>query len=512
MKLMAILLGLFFCLSYGADSYAQSLGPQRALRKLSRKLRMGVEPATADQDQLAAIAQEKGPNSPEVTAFLSQKAKEYVQTKEFNDKMRYHLQTLFRFTTFTTDANGLPIITKGSDGYDDSTLMVGQMSEALNASTYSVFTDVVENNKSWDTLLTGKSYRISNNIYFSDPKKIAYLQESSFFQNVRGDSTAEGISTVFNDNDSRIAGVLTSTQFRARYHAGPSNASRRLSQAVFRIFLCDNLQPAFIPVASEDAENVLILKGLLDKLKQPGNAITEQQIINTMSENEIQHGTEATCMACHSKLDPLAQSFGLFGNIALTNTPSPGAIYFKRSASTTVNIQAAGIGELGKAITTLPEYTQCQTENFWKWFIGGEVPLADGRRAELADLFTGKKMYEGKKIDRKPKDFVQMLVSQPEFRLDVEKLDPNSPEMVQSLLRSCNQCHTSSNRVTFGARPFGGSLAEDTRLVDELKIRILELEEGDEGAMPSNRSSWSESDLKKVKNWVQQLNYMEGAQ
>lgn len=498
-------------LSFSVDTEAQVLGPQRSLRKLSRKLRMGVEPSMADQDQLAAIAKEKGPQSAEVSNFLAEKAKEYTQSAEFNQKLRYHLQTLFRFTTFTTDAAGAPLVTEDVSGSEDPLLSVSKMSDALNASSYSVFSEVVEGNKSWDLLLTGKSYKINDSsLYFQDPKKTDYISEPSFFAKIKAESTIEGALSVFKPEDSRIAGILTSTQFRARYHAGPSNANRRLSQAVFRIFLCDNLQPAFIPVASEDEENLEILKGILDKLNVPGNTITEDQIKNMMSENEIKHGAEASCMSCHSKLDPFAQSFGVFGNKQLATTPAAGAIHFKRNVTDTVNIEGAGIGDLAKAITTLPEYLQCQTENFWKWFISEEVPLSDKRKMELSDFFSGKKLYGGQKIDKRAKEYVQMLVSQPEFRLDVGKLDPNSPEIMQSLLQSCNKCHAGNDIVTFGVRPFGGSKEEDARIISELKRRVIEVGPNHSDVMPPNLATWSENDLNKVKQWIQQLKPIEG--
>ena len=50
-----LLMTLVFSICYTVEGEAQVLGPQRSLRKLSRKLRMGVEPSLADQDQLAAI-------------------------------------------------------------------------------------------------------------------------------------------------------------------------------------------------------------------------------------------------------------------------------------------------------------------------------------------------------------------------------------------------------------------------------------------------------------------------
>lgn len=493
----------------GEDSHSAQLGPQRILRKASRKLQMGKDPSAADQAQLAELVKANGPQSPQVKAFIDSKIMGYVKSPEFKQKMTYHLQTLLRFSTFVKDENGKPI-TDSQFGEDD--LLGSTYEQQMQSGAYGIISDVIDKNAPWDQLLTAKTYKTSDQAFLHDPKKSTFFDELSFLNEIKPVAVSSSNNSItFKSDEPRVGGILSSLMFRARYHAGPSNENRRLAQAVFRSFLCDNLQPSFIPSSSEDEENIKLLQEIIKMLTGGTGAPPPGMIDNMMNANNIKHGTEASCMSCHYKLDPLGKTFGTPGSNVLPKDPSAGALVFKRLVGQEENTQADGIGTLAKAIVNTPEFYQCQVNHFWNWFIGSEVPLSDKRKNDLADIFSGKKpVTGGVNIGKNHQEFISHLVRQPEFQTDINALDPNSPEAMASLLQSCNMCHAAVNKPTFQTRPFGGSLEKDAAIVAALKFRVLEVPITDPKSMPPNRASWSEGDVKRLTDWVKKLKPMEG--
>jgi hypothetical protein len=494
-------IGLSSCLMifFVVDSYASPLGPQRSLRKLSRKLQAGLDPSVQDQAQLQQIVVTYGASSKEVKTFFELKANEYVESLGFRKRLMHKLQNLLRFSTFVVDDKGLPVV---SSNLGTDPILKSQYAEALKSSTYNIIKDVVDNNQPWDTLLTGKKYSVSDNAYFTDPKGSTSFYEDSFYEKVMSSnvSTSNGVLE-FKPEEDKIAGILTSTMYRARFHASKSNENRRIAQSVFRAFMCDDLQPAFVPSTDEDQKNVDLLKDIIGKLKGGSTPPTPDEIQDVMNANNIKHGTEASCMACHFKLDPMGQVFGTPGEGNLEAKPFAGGLVFSRHGQE-IKIPVTGIGGLAQALVTQPEYNQCQSNHFWNWFVGSEVSLSDKRKSDLADVFTGKKTVNGVSIAKNPRKFAAYIVKQPEFFTDINSLDPNSPEAMATLLQSCNSCHSAVGRPTFTSRPFGGSLELDAQLVASLKKRVLELPMTDPQSMPPNRASWSDADLARLKSWV----------
>jgi len=349
--------------------------------------------------------------------FLSKKTQEYIKTKDFSERMVLKLEELFYLKSAEQRFELVP----GSQQTANSA------SNIQFSATNNVFRDLFEKNLPWDNLITGKSYRLP--IYTeSNPEERFYRNVLGLSRNfVNSDSVSMLTPTSykeisFDEGDPRVAGVITSPRFFARYTSTGLNKNRRRAAAIFRIALCD-------PMVSSIPENH-DSKSLKDLIFPEANTLTEEQIRQPM---DTLHGTQADCMSCHYKLDPLGQSLRE-SPLALHDEPSLGALVFTNAKGVVVNKPGRGIGEITKFITEQPEYLSCQVDHFWNWFIGSDISLGKKTRKEVMQVFEN--------VGRKTNDFIAYLISRPEFKIR-KSHDPQINRIVgvKSFLKRCDSCH-----------------------------------------------------------------------
>lgn len=451
------------------------------LHKLSMALR-GVSPTAEEYQALRdALTADKAQD------FLAYKTKEYLQTAAFNERMVLKLDELFYLKNTSVRPNLVP----------------GQMvrdtdSPLQYSATDNLFRDIFSKNLSWDTLLVGKSYRVP---FFKEQSKeiefyngaldapVAISNIFTFFPATEPDSYKE---IQFDAKDPRIAGVITSPRFFSRYSATSLNKNRRRAAAIFRAFLCD-------PMVSAIPENH-DSKSLSDLVFPEGETVTEEQIVTS---TETLHGTQADCMACHYKLDPMGLTLRE-STMSINDQPSPGALVFKNSKNEIINKPGAGVGEVAKFITEQPDYVSCQIETFWNWFIGSDVPLSKKTRTQIADSFNS--------MDRRAGDFVAYLVSRPEFKIRYSK-DPQRMMVVEAknLLKRCDSCHDgvklkeNIELPRFAAWPVGGDSTKAANWIQKIS-KSLDLEhQGRNRTMPTaNGFKPTTDELTNLQKWISQ--------
>ena len=367
MRIQSFILTLFVSLS----AMAQTPAPAVYLEKVSKSLR-GMPPSVAEREALAqAVARH------EEAAFLSDKVKQYTLSKEFTFKLKARIDEHFRLSASSDPFKiGITYQVKPDSAYDFLVL------------------EIITKNQSWDRLLTAKNYtyledraptftmNIDENIndffFFKGilDSKVQYnLVDDTNYAFNRKEMSPVTIS--FDENDPRIAGVLTTSRFMARYGNTALNKNRRRAAAVFRSFLCDDMVAA-IPAKTTDSEKT-DYDVLLPESK------TEDQLRRELRRNDP-HGSLEGCMACHYKLDPMGKVFALNPS-GLAPEASPGVLVYK-AGSSNVNIPVSGVGDLAKNITQQKEYVNCQVNLFWKWFIGQDSPKTTVRQAELVAEFA----------------------------------------------------------------------------------------------------------------------------
>ncbi len=437
----------------GKSEPRPTLSPEVLLRKISFHLR-GITPTVEEFEALSKVTESERP------AFFEAKKKEYLASPNHRGKMVARLDTLFRVRS-----SGLP---------PEVTPTPGAISGRANAMDH-LFWDIIDQNQSWDHLLTGKQY----SVYAGDRRSFQLLVPDADMP-----KGPDAFPVQFDASDSRIAGAITTPRFLNRYSTTNLNRSRGRAAALFRIFLCDDMRAVVEPKPGEDDE-------LLKRAFPTGVAET----FRPLSIEDDRHTRDAACVACHYKLDPLGKTFLTTGGL-IGDKASPGALVFKRLDGTLVKVPAQGIGEIAAAIALQPEYSRCQVSHFWKWFVDSDLP-APARMEALVKEFE--------RLDRRPNDFIAYLLAQPEFtEMEAEETGATFAS-VRPLLDRCTQCHLGleGNDVPpFTQIPMGG--ADHEKWVKRIIKRLDLAHDGAKKTMPPKSSAWQPSaeDIARIKNWI----------
>ncbi len=470
-----------------------TLSHEARLRKLSLHLR-GVTPELAEYEELK--------NAPDAAQFFEKKTTEYLKSPRYVAKMVDRLDTLFRLKL----SSGLP------ESRDlnllqvepDPTLNPG--GDIYNAMDF-LFAKIAKDNLSWDALLTNKNYFVQN----PEPTALRRVSDLAFFKPIApelpeplppspvfsipvtsGAKSYELLKTNFKETDSRLAGAISTSRFLARYSTTNLNKSRGRAAAIFRIFMCDDMRAVVEPKADEEAE---LLNNAFPK------PISRELLQSHVRADEEKHGSQAACMACHYKLDPMGSAFINYStNVALE--PANGALVFKRADGTLVEEKGKGLGEVLAFITKQPEYATCQVSHFWKWFVRGDKLPPESRMKELVAKFN--------QLGRKTNDFVQYLVSQPEFYVHPDAIVVStSISDVKPVLQRCDECHagvTTDTIPSFIKLPIGGTDKEHrewlTNIADKLDLK----HGGVAKQMPPTSSAWqpTNQEIISMKDWIRQ--------
>jgi hypothetical protein len=479
----------FYLLFVSFPGFATPLSPEAQLRKLSLHLR-GIPPSTKE---LQDIGDAQNPKS-----HLHTKAREYMEDERFIRVMTDHLDTLFKMRV-------------SFHRKDDNAVWAQFTNNSMNY----LFHEIMANNLSWDNLLTHKTYKLSTRTG-SHPDDFNASESSpdvEFFGYIFSDQLTELRKTqqlyttplYFYDNQapgspptefrvraesvqqkSAVAGALSTDRFFKRYPTTKINRNRTRAAAVFRIFLCDDMVPVILP--SKNGDSKLLMLALGSSEKQVSNPI-DQAI------RENKHGSDKSCASCHYKLDPLGKVFN--GSSRILNKASKGALVYRDNSGKVVNIPVAGLGELGEVIVQRPEYVSCQVSHFWNWFIGKDVPLTPSKHKLLVQEFD--------RVSRKPKDFIQLLVTSKDFYSSPKlTLEDVNFQHVKPLFKRCDSCHAEDPLApTLLEFPNLGSLAQE-RLARSVFFSLNLDGSQHKQEMPPENAGWnlSSRETLMVKAWI----------
>ncbi len=455
-----------------------AMSPVSYLRKLSFHIR-GQTPERAEYAELTRAIEQN-----QVDQFFKEKTTHYLKSREHIDKMSFRIEELLHLR-----ATPVPYHSPLLDLYKaEGPLAPTAFDEYIARNSLNeLVRQVVAQNQSWDTLLTGKSYRafpLAENINALHTGDFLFFSDAA---GVPSQSQTEA-PVVFAADDTRVAGILTTGRFFGRYVNTALNQNRKRAAAIFRTFLCDDMKAVVVDESGNQNE-------ILDKVfPGPGgnSLIGGGQAKSSMPDP---HGTDPACMKCHYKLDPMGKTFQESGMI-LAPLASPGALVYTRANGGKVNIPVAGVGQLAQAITEQPEYVNCQVGHFWRWYIGEDKPLTPVVAAELAAKFE--------EVKRQPNDFIAYLVSRPEFGF-VASQESNAELVtaVKRVLKNCNGCHALEGVPSFTDWPIGGTESRHQKMLGFIRNSLALDGSSKPRWMPPKNSSWqpSPADLATLQRW-----------
>ena len=422
--LMAILFFFLGCF----HAQAIELKSAALLNKMSMTL-TGKPAATADQ-----VAVSKIQDLTEQKAFIDQKIDQYMKTADYAQKVVFNLYELFQFKNPESARYKI-------ERYDARTY--------APYSTNILFRSLAESNLSWDMILKSKNYTLTTNYVgmnsqlsntdFGFVGSVMDLPNpgdgyANFDKYTESPLAARNIQ--FDEDDSRIAGALTTPPFFTRYATTGINKNRRRAAAIFRIFLCDSMSASIPAATGIDTALYDILYPKSESNVGNSAGMTENEVLAILNKDDQIHGTRADCRSCHNKLDPMGSIFTT-SPASLGSMPSPGALSYNDSLGRKVNIPVNGIGEMAEALTKQDDYVRCQINHFWKWYIGVDVPMTEARMTELKQTFE--------KVNRRTNDFTKSLLLSKEF--SVRELPNELRDLatnVKGFLQRCQSCHNTS--------------------------------------------------------------------
>jgi hypothetical protein len=487
------LLFIISLISIGLQASAAQLSDAAFLRKLSLSIK-GVPPTSLEYQGL-----QSQPNAAAKKTYLTQKTQSYIRSAEHRDRLVFQLSEKLQMTPSGVPGDFLDRHPEAKESYEFKNAV-------KNDAMTDLFSRLTTLNLSWDSLLTEKSYTL----YPRNENDYAASSDFAFFtfmndkiprdkltgyapDSLSRDEVTAPFPLAFPVDDPRIAGILTTKRFNARYNTTGINKNRRRAAAVFRTFLCD----AMIPAINSNSDRT---HDFNDVAFAQTYEVTEAQVKSGLAISaNARHGSDAQCASCHYKLDPLGRAFQSMG-AALMPDPSPGALVFKSAISgKLVDLPLRGLGDLGTAITSQPEYSDCQVSWFWQQYIGADVRLTTPRKAELTAAFDA--------VHRKTNDFIAYMVSQPEFRQrPLDTTQYVTFDRVQTLLKRCESCHSQEGGIAdFSKLPFSvsGDPKEHKTWIADMEDR-LGRPEGAKGRMPKDIDQWNPSDLDLIKSWLSQ--------
>jgi hypothetical protein len=367
---------------------------------LLNKISQSVRGQAADISDLKIL--NNLPTEVEKNKFIEQKTDQYLTTKEYTNKTTFRLMELFQYKTVT----GLKSVTK-----DASTQFFDQMTIG---------------NLSWDTLLTGKKYKLSvglktGNQIFSDPRPSDFgfygilfplpSSDNGYIKNIDQidiPNVQTSLDVVFPQTESQIAGAVTTPLFFERYGTTGLNKNRSRAAAIFRIFLCDKMK-ASIPVENKVDDMTYDILYPNDQSQIGVNksmGMTQEEITKILNKSDEIHGTRKDCMTCHSKLDPMGKVFANSGSL-LSSIPTSGRLYYKNSTGQIIDQPVDNLNQMGQLLTQQDDYVTCQIKQFWNWYIGEDQVIDSNKLNQLKTEFN--------RVDRKTNDFVKSLVFSSDF-------------------------------------------------------------------------------------------------
>jgi hypothetical protein len=450
-------------LSFAA--FAKDSFDARPFRRLSYILR--GKPLIASEVESVRDSMSRSSSEEQV---LQEYADLWMQGKDFSKIMKQRVDALFQLK-WNIHNNDQPI----DSAFDRIVL------------------DVVQNNKTWDQLLLQQNYEATNQAAADNQIESDY----NFFQFVFYDElqeplanhveqramqlgssvkTEEYVSLRASTSQQKqvLSGVITTQRFFGRYQTTKINKNRRRAAQIFRIFLCDNMKPVVLSTAKEDQE--LLHKSLQIKTAHNGT-------IDLPSEQR--HASDKQCQSCHYKLDPMADLFA--GSSVFLNPFSPqGGLVFKRANGQKVDIPVQGLYEMSENLVQQEEYLQCQSQHFWNWIIGEDVPLDQATKSELS--------YQFDQLERKPKDFIRYLVGRIEFtKPNSLRVDDVRYSHIKPILKRCDSCHAEDVLAPdlSSGYPFPSFIGSNQDILASL-VKQTALNHGGRGAkMPPVKAGWT---------------------
>ncbi len=411
-------LALILTLLIGTAVHAKPLDPANYLLKISERL-TGAWPKRSEYADLEK--QMKALGCGEI-ACMGDYFKKYIEKKMDTPAFfaEASLKVHERFSLQTPQHVSFPIVASGStqDNLGIESLLVFRVLKE-NLPIDDLFTSQTQ----WKVDLSElTSSRFASLLEF-DVENVAEPRTRNFNVSHPALNDTKIIETNYAGHPN-VAGLFSSQKFLTRYWNSPINGNRKRAAAVFKIMLCDPMNPALERLSAKAREQALA-QGV------PESTVTNRTIEEI---HKNRHGNQKDCAQCHNRLDPLARTLRPL-ELGISKFASKGRLRFYDAVNQPVDFPANGFHDLITQITKQQKYNDCQMNWLFNWIVGKDVNIHPARFSELLETFE--------KDGRRMKETIASLLLSPEFQgREIKFETPPSFEKARVVLNNCYDCHS----------------------------------------------------------------------
>jgi hypothetical protein len=282
--------------------------------------------------------------------------------------------------------------------------------------------------------------------------------------------------------------------------------------AFFRIYLCDDMQQVALPGTgskSQDAFKIIhmpqAVSSAVSGTESAPPAPDTTAPLSVVAMKAKQH-VQPQCLGCHIKLDPMELIYNKkFKRPSATDvSPVPFNFVYDDFTGKSITISVPNIDDLPAVISKQPNYIRCQSEKFWNWYVGSDVPYSPKHRSELEKVYVANQS--------KPLEIIKYLANLKLYTSDSFLSEPKQFNNVRPIFQKCHGCHKSDTTIpSLLETPFNLNRTSDAeKMADHFEIMksIVKLTNilGDQKGikMPTKDAGWkiSESERKTLIKWI----------
>ena len=341
----------------------------------------------------------------------------------------------------------------------------------------------------WFGLPWGETTAFAGHLAFRDgplsellDKDYVYLdgRSKAHYQNlaIRADTPLPQQTGVYRtvylrEDEDRFRTFLSHPDLLNFYPDTATNLNRKRANYVLATLLCETLAPTPVP---EDRE--------------PDPAPDDP------------HASDANCIGCHYRLDPLARYFDrwrppLDGNnkVVFDSTRAAQGELQVIDGDQRREYTGVGLRELSTAILSDPRFPACTVEKAWSFVFGATVPLGDSDRRRYVDILGQSDSLQ---------TLLSALVEHPLFWTDRQPRGQLFSD-IRPGLAACTTCHASDQgpqpRFSPQEYPYRLDAEQNAQLLKRVFNAVRGLSETP--MPPPPVPSLSEEQLRKMRSWIE---------
>ncbi len=272
--------------------------------------------------------------------------------------------------------------------------------------------------------------------------------------------------------------------------------------AFFRIYLCDDMSPVILP--GKNSKSIETFKLIHSEAPPTATNMSVIPVLSTVPAPpavaiKAEH-VKPECSGCHNKLNPMESVFNKkFAPLdSVTTKPNPFEFVYEDYTGKDIRLTIGSIDGLPDLLIKQPQYVRCQSEKFWNWFVGSDVPLNPKQRTELESVYVVSKSQ--------PLEIIKYLTSLPLFSSDSFASEPKQFNNIRPILQKCHSCHKADPtipsllNIPFNAdkKTMPEKMADHIEIIDKIVKLANLLNDQNKVRMPPKNAGWKLTENEKT--------------